>query len=337
MKNHLEVFGTATVPHLPSAYHSQPWLAGLAHRAEKYRFTGLLIFYDHMTLDPWVVAGVILQQSATVTPLVALQPYTLPPFTAAKLISSMASVYRRRIDLNIVTGAAPRELGQVGDELDHDQRYARAAEYVDLLRRLLTSEEPVNWDGTHYRYRGLLLNARLPDQLLPRIFVAGSSNASRHLAAQVGHVMITHPEPVELFARGFIAARENSGQEIGVRIGLLARNTDEEAWTAALEDHPVDRAARLRTLLKRDSPSDWNRRLARLAAESDVYDDVYWTGLYNTDLTAAPTLVGSYKRVAEYLGAYIALGVTKLLLAKVDTEEDFRHAHAVLAQLGQPT
>lgn len=330
----LEVFGTATVPRLPPAHEFHPWLARLTRRAESHGFTGLLVFYDHMILDPWTVAGLVLQQSSTLVPLVAVQPYALPPFTAAKTIASLASLYRRRIDLNIVTGAAPEELDQVRDRLEHDQRYARATEYVALLRRLLSSDEPVTWDGEHYRFRNLQTNSTLPEHLRPRVFVPGSSDAGRRLAAQVGDVMITHPEPVDRFAESFVAARLDSGQEIGVRVGLVARETAEEAWAVATDGHRVDRAARLRTLLKRESTSDWNRRMALLASEADVFDGVYWTGPYSTGRTGAPILVGSYDQVAEYVGRYLTLGVTKLLLTKVDTEDEFRHAAIVLERIG---
>jgi alkanesulfonate monooxygenase SsuD/methylene tetrahydromethanopterin reductase-like flavin-dependent oxidoreductase (luciferase family) len=334
MSTHLEVIGTATVPWLPPTHDFHTPLAGLARRAEKHGFTGLLVFYDHMVLDPWTVAGLLLQQTSTLVPLVALQPYALPPFTAAKTISSLASLYRRRIDLNVITGAAPEELDQIRDPLDHDGRYARATEYVTLLQRLLSSDEPLSWDGEHYRFRDLRINTMLPEHLRPRIFVPGSSRANRRLVDRVAHVTITHPEPVDRFAETFAAARQGTGLEIGIRVGLVARPTAEEAWTAALDGHRVDRAARLRTLLKRESQSDWNRRLALLAAEADVHDRVYWTGLYSTGRTGAPVLVGGYEEVAGYLGRYVTLGVTKLLLTKVDTDEDFHHAQAVLTRLG---
>jgi alkanesulfonate monooxygenase len=333
MHNGLEVFGTATVPRLPPSYEFHPWLTTLAQRAERHQFTGLLVFYDHMILDPWAVAGVVLQQSSTLTPLVAMQPYSLPPFTAAKIISSLTSLYRRRIDLNIVTGAAPEELDQVRDELDHDRRYARASEYLTVLRHLLGTDEPVTWNGEYYQLKGMQINSRLPEELLPRVFVAGSSEAARRLGEEVGDVMITHPEPVATFADNFVAVREKIGREIGVRLGIVARQTGEQAWTAALDGHQVDRAARLRTLLKRESQSEWNRRLARLAAEASVYDEVYWTGPYSTGRTGAPFLVGSYDEVAAYLDRYIALGVTKLLLTKVDSGEEFGHTRAVLSRL----
>ncbi len=333
MSDRLEIFGTATVPRVPLSDSLRPWLTELTRRAERHGFTGLLVFYDHMILDPWAVTSVLLQQSSALVPLVAMQPYSIPPFTAAKLIGSLVSLYGRRVDLNVITGAAPEELDQVGDKLEHDQRFARAAEYVTLLLQLLSSEEPVTCDGDYYQFRGLRINSRLPDELLPRIFVAGSSPACRGLAERVGHVMITHPEPVDRFAENFLAEREDSSQEIGVRVGLVGRETDEQAWTAALKNHHVSRAAHLKTLLKRESQSDWNRRLATLATEMEVYDGVYWTGPYSTGRTAAPVLVGSYDNVAGYLSRYVALGVSKLLLTKVDTEDDFRHAREVLRRI----
>jgi alkanesulfonate monooxygenase len=173
----------------------------------------------------------------------------------------------------------------------------------------------------------------LPEDLRPRIFAAGSSDANRRLVEQAGDVMITHPEPADMFAGQFMAARKASGREVGVRVGIVARPAEEEAWAAALNGHSVDRAAQIRTLLKRESHSDWNRRMANLAAQGDVFDGVYWTGFYRTGRTGAPLLVGDYDTVARYVQRYIDLGVSKLLLATVSTEDDFRHAQEVLSRL----
>ena len=325
-RRHLEVLGTAPSPRDDAPL---PIIAELAQRAERHGVNGLLAFYNHRNLDPWAVAGAIMQHTTTLSPLTALQPYAMPPFTAAKLIHAMTRLYGRRIDINLITGAANEELGQLGDTLDHDERYARAIEYTKVLRALLATDEPLSHDGRFYRYRGLRAHSWLPPEERPRVFVAGSSPASRLAAEEVGDVAITHPEPVDQFARTFLDGSRTV--RTGIRIGLLARDTDEEAWRVAHDRYQSDRRTRLKTAMRRKSDSDWSRRIATLSAE--VHDDVYWTGAYQADRGSLPLLVGSHGRVADYLDRYLALGVDTVLLGDLPTEEDFRHAGAVLSDV----
>lgn len=301
-----------------------------AQRAERNQIDGLLIFYAHNYHDPWAMAATILQSTKTITPLVALQPYTLAPFTAAKLIWSLSTLHNRRIDLNLITGASTDELDQIGEQLDHDERFERATEYMTVLRTLLSSDEPLVHDGRFYRYRGLRMYARLDPELRPRVVVPGSSAAGQRMAAAVADVVITHPEPVEPFADTFLSpARKDVG--IGIRVGLIARPTKEEAWSAARALFPEERIARLRTKMRKRSESDWTRRLAHLATGEGVYDEVYWTGAF--DKESMPTLVGSYRDVADYLERYLALGVRTIILGGTVAEEDFQHVGDVLAEL----
>lgn len=326
-----DVYGTALAPGRPEN-DPLPIVAELAKRAEQYGMDGLLAFYNHHDLDPWTTAATILQQTKALTPLVAVQPYALPPFTAAKLIYSLATLHHRRIDINLITGAAPQDLSQVDDQLDHDERYERATEYFTVLQALLSSEEPLVHEGRFYRYRGLYMFSRLDPEIRPRVFVAGSSPAGRQMAATVADVAITHPEPVDQFAETFLGPGRE-GLRIGIRIGLIARPTDDEAWSVARALYPEDRRARLKTAMRKKSPSDWNRRLAELATEDGRYDEVYWTGAFRADKGNMPLLVGSYRNVADYLKRYLRLGVSTVILADMFAEEDFQHAAAVLADV----
>ena len=301
-----------------------------AQRAERNQIDGLLIFCSHRYFDPWAVAATILQSTKTITPLVALQPYALAPFTAAKLIWSLTTLHHRRIDLNLITGAAKDELDQIGEQLDHDERYERATEYMTVVSALLSSDEPLMHDGRFYRYPGLLMYSRLDPEVRPQIFVAGSSAAGRKMAAAVADVAITHPEPVEQFADTFSSpARKDLGT--GIRIGLVARPTKEEAWSAARTLFPEKRITRIMTAMRKRSESDWMRRLAHLATQEGVYDEVYWTGAFGKE--SMPTLVGAYREVADYLERYLALGVRTIILGGTYAEEDFQHVAVVLAEL----
>jgi alkanesulfonate monooxygenase SsuD/methylene tetrahydromethanopterin reductase-like flavin-dependent oxidoreductase (luciferase family) len=325
-----DVYGTALAPGPPEGDPLQH-VTEFAQRAERYGMDGLLAFYNHHDLDPWATAATILQHTRAITPLVAVQPYALAPFTAAKLIYSLTTLHHRRIDINLITGATKQELDQVDDQLGHDERYERATEYMTVLRALLSSDEPLVHDGRFYRYRALRMDSRLDPEARPRTFVAGSSAAGQRMAAAVADVAITHPEPVEQFADTFVRPRE--GIRIGIRIGLVARPTDEEAWSAARTLYPEERIARLKTAMRKQSQSDWIRRLAHLATEDGVYDEVYWTGAYRADKGNMPVLVGTYRKVADYLERYLVLGVSTLILAGMLVEEDFQHAAVVLDDL----
>lgn len=322
------MYGTALYPKADPA-RVRSLLPETVRYAEQHGFDGLLCFYNHHDIDPWIVGGSILSHSSRISPLIALQPYSVPPFTAAKMIHSLTILHQRRIDLNLITGAAEHELAEVGEVLDHDERYERAAEYISVVRSLLSSEEPLEHSGRHYELRGINTNSFLPDHLRPRVFMAGSSVANRRTAGSVSDFSITHPEPVSKFADTF-DGRDGGDASTGIRLGVIARASAEEAWSTARSQYVPNRETRLKARMRRRSSSDWSRRIANLAAESEVHDGVYWTGALLSDKGSMPLLVGSYKDVGDYLAEYLDLGIGALLLGGVYSEEDFRHAGVVL-------
>ena len=55
-----------------------------------------------------------------------------------------------RLALHIITGGDETDQHRDGDFLDHDSRYRRTAEYLHIVRHLLTSSEPLNFEGEFY-------------------------------------------------------------------------------------------------------------------------------------------------------------------------------------------
>ncbi len=127
--------------------------------------------------------------------------------------------------------------------------------------------------------------------------------------------------------------RAREDLRIGIRIGLVPRPTDEEAWEAARTILSEDRIARLKTAMRKKSESDWIKRLAHLATEEGIYDEVYWTGAFRADKGNMPVFVGTYDKVGDYLERYLALGVSTVILGGVLDEEDFQHTAIVLSDL----
>jgi alkanesulfonate monooxygenase len=332
MTNNLEIYGTANTSQ--NSFQGANNLATMISGAEHCGLTGLLVFHGHLAPDPWVLAGAIIQQSRALVPIVALQPNSLPPHTAAKMVSSLIQIYGRRIDLNLITGAAGHELSQLRDTLDHEQRYARLTSYTSILMKLLTSNDALTENGPFYAFSNLKIGAAIPESLHPRLYVAGSSQESRNLASELGCIRITHPEPVDSFAQehGPADARVSP---VGIRLGIIARETAESAWATAMSNYHVSRAEEMRLALKRNSESDWIRRLATLATDAKVHDEVYWTGMFERGRGGAPFIVGSYQQVASYIDRYVALGVSKLILAQMDDMQEYQHAANALSRLAQ--
>ncbi|MGW4795812.1 LLM class flavin-dependent oxidoreductase [Nonomuraea sp. NPDC004297] len=326
----IDIYGTA--PTLGQNSGHFQYIGQISRLAEEHKFEGLLIRFEHSLPDPWIIAAAILQQTNRIRPLIALQPYSLPPFTAAKMIHSLTSIYGRRIDVNLITGGKESELNQVANDLDHDSRFNRALEYMTIVRMLLSSNDCVNFEGEYYTFRRLQAYSQIAPDLHPRIFVPGSSPAGLRVAHKVGGISLTHPEPIGTFATGF-AAERSERLRIGIRVGLIARQSDTEAWEEATGVSSGSRAARIQALRRKDSESDHIRRMAEIARAQDLYDDVYWTVPYKSGKGYMPFLVGSYEKVAAYLRRYLDCGVSVILLGGVATGSEFCHARNVMSLL----
>ena len=330
-----DLYATAASPK-PGEGDAFALIGDAARQAEKTGHQGMLVFSKHDYLDPWVVAGAILQQTTALVPLVAAQPASAPPHTVATTVHSLVGLYGRRVDLNLVTGAASVELERIGDTISHDERYARAAEYMTVIRTVLGTGGRVDHRGRYYNLRGLDLGGPLPSESQPRVFVAGSSDAAQRVVQQVGHVAITHPEPVGTFAAE-LARRPLDGLRVGIRFGLIARPTGAQAWEVARSLYQEDEYSRMRLAMMKRSQSQWNRTLADLATRAELYDDVYWTGTLRSGKGGFPLLVGDYGQVADYLEGYLAAGVGVIITGGVRTAEDFHHADMVFRKLRAAT
>ena len=134
------------------------------------------------------------------------------PYNIARLFGSLDHISGGRAGLNIVTGGDPSASRNFGrdEHFDHDERYLRAAEFVEVVKGLWDSwdddafvrdkESGVFFDPTKVHYldhkdrffsvRGPL-NCPRPPQGYPVIFQAGFSNAGRELAAQSAEGVFT--------------------------------------------------------------------------------------------------------------------------------------------------
>ncbi|EPE93636.1 LLM class flavin-dependent oxidoreductase [Rhizobium grahamii] len=140
------------------------------------------------------------------------------PYHLARIFASLDHLSGGRAAWNIVTSASDSEAQNFGEEelLAHDARYARAREFVEVVKGLWDSWEddalirnkqtglyvdirklhPLRHQGSNFSVKGPLNIAR-PPQGHPVLVQAGASDAGITFAAEVGEVVFTAEPSLE--------------------------------------------------------------------------------------------------------------------------------------------
>lgn len=290
---------------------------------------GILVYTDNGLVDPWLVSQVIITHTEHLCPLVAVQPAYMHPYTVAKMTASLAHLYRRRIYLNMVAGGFGNDLAALNDRTPHDERYARLVEYTTIIMELLRQPAPVTFAGRYYTVTNLKMTPPVPAELLPGVFVSGSSAAGLAAAQALGATAVQYPRPAEECE----AQPPPAGTRLGVRVGIVAREGAEAAWSVAHDRFPPDRKGQLtHQLAMKVSDSEWHRQLSDLARASARQESPYWLFPFENYKTFCPYLVGSYDRVAEEVGRYQGVGCRTFLMDVPASAEELQHIRTVFAR-----
>jgi alkanesulfonate monooxygenase len=153
----------------------------LARTAEQHGWGGALLGTGWGRPDTFTVATALAARTATFKPLIAICPGYWQPAHFASAAATLDQLSRGRVLVNIVSGLD--HLAAYGDvNTDPAQRYARTAEFLQLVRRLWT-EEDVTLRGEHFSVESSTVTPRpydakhrlTPHAVLRRGFRAGGT------------------------------------------------------------------------------------------------------------------------------------------------------------------
>jgi alkanesulfonate monooxygenase len=284
---------------------------------------GTLIYTDNGIVDPWLVAQLVISATERLAPLVAVQSVYMHPYSAAKMVASVAYLHGRSLYLNMVAGGFRNDLAALGDETPHDERYDRTVEYGKIVNALVAGET-VTLAGRYYSLHNLKLTPTVPNELAPGMTISGSSPAGLAAARALGAIAVKYPQPPDE------EVQQEPGIESGMRVGIITRADGDEAWRLAYERFPEDRKGQIaHRYAMQVSDSIWHRQLAALAEQAASKDMPYWLGPFQNYNTFCPYLVGSYDRVGEELGRYMRLGFRVFILDIPPSEEELDHVGVV--------
>ncbi|MGH8688449.1 MAG: LLM class flavin-dependent oxidoreductase [Burkholderiales bacterium] len=320
----LKIFTTCPVSVLAQPGNCARQLADISRWSEAAGCEGILVFTDNAQLDPWLISQVIIEATERLCPLVAVQPVYLHPYSVAKMVTSLGFLYGRRVYLNMVAGGFKNDLTALNDLTPHDDRYTRLVEYTEIIQSLLRTPGPVSYEGRYYKVSNLKLAPPLSAELLPGVFVSGSSQAGTDAARRLGATAIEYPKPPADYA----AEGAAPGASIGIRIGIIARPEEDAAWAAARARFPEDRKGQLaHQLAMKVSDSSWHRQLSGLG-DALQPEDPYWLVPFKNYKAVCPYLVGSYRRVADEVSRYIDIGYRTFILDAPTDLDELRHSMA---------
>jgi alkanesulfonate monooxygenase len=322
----IEVFSTSpqSKDHPRETYIQQ--VVDVARWSEEAGCTAILVYTDNSLVDPWLVSQIILQNTERLCPLIAIQPIYMHPYTVAKMVASFGHLYGRRIYLNLVAGGFKNDLAALNDTTPHDDRYTRLVEYATIIKMLLSSPDPVTYEGKFYRVERLRLTPPLAPELFPGMLMSGSSDAGLAAARAVGAVAVQYPKP----AKECEPAAYLHGHRTGVRVGIIARETNEEAWAVAYERFPGDRRGQIaHELAMKVSDSHWHKQISDMAKQPESTQAVYWIWPFENYKTFCPYLVGSYQEVCEEIRRYLQIGYRTFILDIPPNREELQHIQTV--------
>jgi alkanesulfonate monooxygenase len=317
------------------------YLKQIAQAADNLGYHGVLVPCGKTCEDPFIVASSLIESTERLRFLVATKPSIMSPTFAARLTSSVDRISGGRLYLNVVVGGDAEELAGDGVFLEHDARYAQAAEFFAVWKDVLSGKK-CDFDGEYVKVKGaahMLPPAQRPH---PPIFFGGSSKAAHETVAQHFDVYLTWAEPIETVAAKIAdvkarAASHGRTLRYGLRVNVIVREIESEAWAAA--DRLISRIDRKNVVAAQRQfarfDSEGQRRMSELSARDNlVVGPNLWAGVGLVRGGAGTALVGTPQQVADRIKEYQALGIDSFVLSGYPhLEESYRVAELLFPLL----
>jgi alkanesulfonate monooxygenase len=319
------------------------YLRQIAGAADDLGYYGVLLPTGRSCEDSWVVASALAPLTRQLRFLVAVRPGLSSPALAARMTATLDRISDGRLLINVVTGGDPVENKGDGIDLPHDERYAVTGEFLTVYKALLAGET-VNFTGKHIRIedgRLLFPPVQTPH---PPLYFGGSSGAGIEVAAETIDKYLTWGEPPASVA-GKLAVAEAAATakgrkfSYGIRLHVIVRETNAEAWAAAdslikhLDDATIEAAQKIFSRMDSVGQARMQALHGGRRDKLEISPNL-WAGVGLVRGGAGTALVGDPETVAARIKEYMALGIDSFILSGYPhLEEAYRFAELVFPLL----
>jgi FMNH2-dependent dimethyl sulfone monooxygenase len=286
---------------------------GLTHLLIAQRWWGSGEEIETSSLDCLAMTAIFATCTQRVKLITAVHPGFFQPTAIAKWGATLDRLTGGRWAINVTSGWNMQEFDMFGiDKLDHAKRYARSAEFVEVLRGAWQTR-PFSYAGHYYTADELLLEPKPGHPL--EVFQGGQSDDAIGLAAAHSDWMFLNGgslERIESIVRRARLACSNTGRTLkfAMYAAPLCRATDSEAWTeidnqlAAID---VELVAKRRARVQSGAQGMWS-------------DDQDPLSMLDTNEGYASRLIGSPATIVKRIEQYRQIGIDMLHLDVSDAQ-----------------
>ncbi|MFZ6711318.1 FMNH2-dependent alkanesulfonate monooxygenase [Undibacterium sp. TC9W] len=325
------------------------YLKQIAVAADTQGFDGVLLPTGRSCEDAWVVASSLIGATSKLKFLVAIRPGLSSPGLAVRMAATFDRLSKGRLLINIVTGGDQGELEADGVFAGHEKRYEITDEFLRVWRASLAGEggdAGYDFEGEHITVKGAKTLYPAIQKPYPPLYFGGSSEPAHELAAEQVDVYLTWGEPPAAVAAKIADMRERAAKHgrtlrFGIRLHVIVRETNDEAWKAAddliryVDDEVIARAQK--AFAKMDSVGQ-QRMIALHGGKRDKLEvsPNLWAGVGLVRGGAGTALVGDPETVAARIKEYQALGIDTFIFSGYPhLEESYRFSELVFPLIGK--
>jgi len=268
--------------------------------------------------------------------IAAVHPGLWQPGVLAKFATTADHLSGGRFALNIVSGWFKDEFVHLGEPwLEHDERYRRSAEFLQVLRKLWTEDE-VDFRGDFYRIHDFTLKPKplnLPGRPHPELFQGGNSTVARRNGGRYADWYFSNGKDFDGVTEQIVDVRDHArsvGREVrfGLNGFIIARDTEKEARETLREiiakaNRPAVEGFRAAVQQAGNATADGKGMWADSGFEDLVqYNDGFRTGL-----------IGTPEQIAERIADYRKRGVDLILGGFLHFQEEIEYFGAKVLPL----
>lgn len=297
-----------------SSFNYFDYLLQIARAADLTGFDGIQIPHDPQGDESWIIAGYLARATRRLRLLTEFEASRGSSVYAAKNAVSYQRFSNQRFAWQLTTGGNEHTRRQLGDFVENAQLLPRIDEFLTVAKGVIT-QAPFSFKGVFFEVLNGGFQGPLGGNPVPKIYLSGNTQSAYELSARQADVHLLDAAPLEVLTPALarlvdLAQQQGRALEIGLRIDVLVRETEEEAMA--------------------DAQRFWQQ--AGFEQATPLQPGLWPLPVAHTGAAAA--LVGSYEQVLEQLLVYVKAGISSFIFAaSPHLEEAYRVGEHLLPAL----